>query len=165
VEISRLDENTILLSRIDPVLADLLRRISSSADPTGSDAASARLFSAPTHDPEESDFVQDWRELIEPGLAMLFQSALQVIDGDLKKMRANTQTGEATISVPQIHLESWIHGLNQARLVLAERHGFGENEIGRGRLAPATDARSFALLQLRFYDTLLDFFLREIGDH
>lgn len=161
MEISRPDENTILLSRIDPVLADLLRRIAKNADPTGSEAATNRLFSAPTTDPEEEEFAEDWREYVEPGLAKLFQSALQVIDDDLKKMRANTKTGEASVSIPRDHFESWIHGLNQARLVLAERHGFGESEMGRS-LPLTTDARSFALLQLRFYDTLLDFFVREI---
>ena len=160
MEISRLDENTILLSRIDPVLADLLRRISSSADPSGHEAATARIFSAPTNDPEEEDFVQDWREYVEPGLAKLFQSALQVIDGDVQKMHPSAKTGEATVSVPRDHFEDWIHGLNQARLVLAERHGFGEKEMGR-TLPLATDPRSFALLQMRFYDSLLDFFLRE----
>jgi hypothetical protein len=161
VEISRPDENSILLSRIDPVLADLLRRISKNADPTGNEAATNRIFSTPSIDPEEEEFVEDWREYVEPGLAKLFQSALQVIDDDLKKMHANAKTGEASVSIPRDHFENWIHGLNQARLVLSERHGFGEKEMGRS-LPLATDGRSFALLQLRFYDSLLDFFVREI---
>ncbi len=161
MEVSRLDENTILLSRIDPVLADLLRGISKSADPTGNEAATKRIFSAPTNDPEEEEFTEDWEEYVEPGLAKLFQSALQVIDDDLEKMHASAKTGEATVSIPRDHFESWIHGLNQARLVLAERHGFGENEMGRP-LPLAADARSLALLQMRFYDSLLDFFVREI---
>jgi hypothetical protein len=164
VEIARLDENTILLSRIDPVLADLLRRISSSADPSGSDAATARLFSAPTGDPEEEEFAEDWREYVEPELAKLFQSALQVIDGDLRKMRANPKTGEAMVFIPRDHFENWIHGLNQARLVLAARHDFGEEEIGRP-VPLAADARGLARLQMRFYDSLLDFLLRELEGH
>ena len=162
MDISRLDENTILLAQIDPIIADLLRRISRSADPTGSEAATARLFSAPTNDPEEEEFAQDWQEYVEPGLAKLFHSALQIIDGDLRKMHADVKTGDATLFIPRDHLENWIHGLNQARLVMAARHDFDEEQIGRSTLPLAADERSLALLQMRFYDYLLGFFLHEV---
>jgi hypothetical protein len=159
VEISRLNETTILIAQIDPVVAELLRRIISSADPGDNERARARIFSAPTEDPEEDDFAGDWREYVEPGLAKLFQSALEVIEGDLQKMRADPTTGEATLFIPSDHLEQWIHGLNQARLVLSERYKLNEDEIDPETL-PASDPRAFLLLQLHLYAQLQLLFLR-----
>ena len=66
MEITRTEEKTILLTHIDPVFAELLRRVPGSADPTGSEAAKRRIFSKPTDDPEEEEFASDWQEFIEP---------------------------------------------------------------------------------------------------
>jgi hypothetical protein len=159
VEISRPNETTILLAGIDPMLADFLRRIPSSADPGDNEAAKARIFSKPTEDPEEDRFAEDWQEFVEPELAKLFQSALEVIDGDLKKLRPDMGTGQAAISIPSDHLESWIHGLNQARLVLTERHELHEEDLERVP-SLAGDPRSMLLLQLHFYAEMQFIFLR-----
>jgi hypothetical protein len=159
VEITRPDEKTILLTAINPVVTELLRRITPSADPTGSEAAKSRIFSPPTQDLEERPFTADWREYIEPELAKLFQSALQVIEGDLRKLRMDAKTGEATMTIASDHLESWIHGLNQARLVLSERHKLHEEDPDRPPLL-AADPRSFILLQMHVYADLQFLFLR-----
>jgi len=159
VEISRPDEKTILLAAINPVFTELLRQITSSADPTGSEAAQARLFSPPIADLEELQFQEDWQEYVEPELAKLFQTALQKIDADLQTLRINTAKGDATLTIPSDHLEAWIHGLNQARLVLTERHHLQEEDLDRPP-APGADPRSFHLLQLHFYAELQFLFLR-----
>lgn len=159
MEISRLNETTVLLERVDPILADFLRRITPSADPGDDEAAKARIFSAPTADPKEKRFSEDWQEYIEPELARLFQSALEVIDGDLKKLHADPKTGEAVLSIPRDHLESWIHGLNQARLVLSERHQLYDEDLDHEH-ALARDPHSMLVLQLHFYAELQHFFLR-----
>lgn len=158
MEISRPNETSILLAGIDPLLADFLRRITRSADPGDNEAAQARIFSQPTHDPREERFAEDWQDYVEPELAKLFQSALEIIDGDLKKMRSEMGTGQAAVSIPSDHLESWIHGLNQARLVLTERHQLHEKDLERTR-ASASDPRSMLLLQLHFYAELQFLFL------
>lgn len=159
MEISKPNETTVLVARIDPVIAELLRRIGSSADPGNNQGARDRLYSAPTNDPAEKDFVEDWQEYVEPELARLFQSAIDTIEDDLKKMHADPATGEATISIPSDHLEAWVHGLNQARLVITERHRLQDEDLDLETMS-AADPRAFLVLQLRIYAHLQWLFLR-----
>jgi hypothetical protein len=158
VQITRPDAKTVLLSRLDPLRSELLRRIPKSADPGDNAAARARLFSAPTHDDNESDFADDWREYVEPELARLFVSAREVIEGDLQKLIVNKISGEATLSIAASNLESWIHGLNQARLALTASHDFTEEDMERP-LILSSDPRTLALLQIHFYGLLQELFL------
>ena len=158
MEITRTEEKTILLTQIDPVFAELLRRVPGSANPTGSDAAKRRIFSSPTEDPEEKEFTHDWQEYIEPELARLFQTALEVVGGDLKKLRVDAISGEGSLTIANEHLEAWIHSLNQARLVLTERNKLQEEDLERTPPL-AADPRSFLLAQLRFYADLQGVFL------
>lgn len=164
MQISRPDEETVRIARLDSLLADLLRRIPQSADPGDSAAARARLFSAPSHDEAESELVDDWREYIEPELRRLFLSSIEVIAGDLKKLHLDKADGGSAISISAGHLEAWVHGLNQARLALVARHDFSEAEMER--ILPLDgNPRALALLQVRFYGILQEVFLRELeGD-
>lgn len=164
MQLSRPDPETLLLSDLDALLIDLLRRISRSADPSDSDAARARLFSAPTHDAEDANLLDDWSHYVEPELAQLFQSTLQVIDADLRELKASKSGGRGTLAIPVAHLEQWVHGLNQARLALAARHDFGDEDMEHP-LPKAGDDRAFALLQMRFYGLLQEIFLRELEGH
>lgn len=151
----------MLLSQLDQLLTELLRRVVRSADPSGSEAARNRLFSAPSQDAGETELAADWRSYVEPELQQLFQSALEIVGRDVKTLRMDQKAGIATLTIPVSHLESWIHGLNQARLALAARHEFGEKDMDRV-LPLAGDERSFALLQVRFYGILQELFLREL---
>jgi hypothetical protein len=159
VEISRLNESTFLIGRIDPVLAELMRRIVTSADPGDNEQAQARVFSSPTEDAAEERFFEDWQEFVQPELAKLFQSSLEVVENDLKKMHTHPATGEATLSLPSDHLEAWIHGLNQARLVLTERFQLQEEDLDAEQPS-SSDPRSFLRLQLHMYAYLQELFLR-----
>jgi hypothetical protein len=161
VQITRPDEKTVLLSRLDRLLSDLLRRVPESANPGDNAAARERLFSPPTHDRKEKDMLSDWRDYVEPELAKLFLSSIEVIERDLKKLRVDKVTGEAALSLPASHLEAWIHGLNQARLALAARHNFAEQDMERS-LPLGGDPRALALLQVRFYGIVQELFLREL---
>jgi hypothetical protein len=164
VQITRPDEKTVLLSRLDALLSELLRRVPQSADPGDNAAARERLFSAPTHDRKEKEFLSDWSDYIEPELAKLFLSSLEVIERDLKRLRIDKVTGEATLSLAASHLEAWIHGLNQARLALSARYDFTDEDMDRS-LPIGGDPRALALLQVRFYGILQELFLRELeGD-
>jgi hypothetical protein len=161
VQISRVDEHTLQISQLDPLLRELLQRIVASADPTGSAAAEERLFSKPSEDPEESEFFEDWQEYVEPELRHIFQSALEVIDRDLTNLREESPDQGSELTIPLNHLESWIHGLNQARLTLSARHAFSEEDMER-ILPLAGDPHSLALLQVRFYGILQELFLQEL---
>jgi hypothetical protein len=164
VEISRPDEKNVLLSQLDQLLSELLRRIVCGADPSGNEAARNRLFSAPSQDAGEAELIEDWRSYVEPELQRLFQSSLEVIERDVKTLRTDKKSGVATLTIPVGHLEAWIHGLNQARLALAARYAFDENDLDR-ILPLSGDDRSYALLQVRFYGILQELFLRELeGD-
>jgi len=163
VHITRPDEKTVLLSRLDALLSELLRRIPQSADPGDNTAARARLFSQPTQDAKEAELIEDWRNYVEPELARLFLSSLEVIEKDLKKLHVDKKSGDATLSIAAGHLDRWVHGLNQARLALSARYEFSEEEMER-TLPFTGDPRAFALLQIRFYGILQELFLRELED-
>ncbi len=164
MQITRPDDQTVRLSRLDAFLAELLRRIPKSADPGDNAAARTRLFSAPSHDDAETELVEDWREYVAPELRRIFLTTLEVIEGDLPKLQIDKKSGEGTLSIPLSHLESWIHGLNQARLALAASHDFTEEEMERS-LPLGADPRALALVQVRFYGVLQELFLRELeGD-
>jgi len=159
MRISRVDEQTVALEEIDSVVADLLQKIPGSADPSGSEAASSRLFPQPTGG-REQQAEEDWREYVEPDLRELFRDAVGVVEDDLKKL-APTSTGLRDLHLPVKHLDAWIHALNQARLVLAARHDFTDEELERD-LSLEGGQRSFVLFQIHFYGLLQEFFLRQV---
>lgn len=164
MQFSRPDKSTVLLSHLDPLLADLLRQIPASADPGDNENARARLFSSPTHDLEEIEMLEDWREYVAPELAQLFQSSIEVVAADLQRLHVDPKNGNASLSLTLDRLESWVHGLNQARLALVARHEFAEDEMEK--FLPLTGGeRPLALLQVRFYGILQELFLRELDGH
>ncbi len=162
MKIHRLDAKTLALEEIDSVIGELLRQIPASADPDGSEAATARLFPTPTggRDPRED---ADWRELVEPGLRELFLDAVGVVQDDLKKFPASPDAEVHTLRLPVKHLDAWIHALNQARLALAARHGFTDRELER-EVPMESDKRAFVLFQVHFYGLLEEFFLRQLEE-
>jgi len=160
MRIQRLDEENIALEEIDSVVVDLLLKIPASADPTGSDAATARLFPQPTAGREpEAD--EEWREYVEPDLRELFRDAVGVVADDLKHLSPGGAGELRKLNIPVSHLDAWIHALNQARLALAARHEFTDRELER-EMALEGGARSFVLFQIHFYGLLQEFFLRQV---
>jgi hypothetical protein len=159
VKISRLDEETVALSRVDLLCCELLHQIPVSAE-IDDRAVHERLFSAPTST-SEPEFEDDWQRYVRPGLRHLFQSSLQVVRGDLKGFPPAQPDENYTLRLPLQHLDAWIHSLNQARLALATRHNFTEREM-ESALPVAGDARSLALFQVHFYGFLMECFLREL---
>jgi hypothetical protein len=89
-------------------------------------------------------------------------SSIEVIERDLEKLRVDKGTGESALPVAASNLEAWIHGLNQARLALAARHDFTDEDMER-TLPLGGDPRALALLQVRFYGILQELFLRELN--
>jgi len=161
VRITRLDANTVCLSELNGLVTELLRRVVPSADPGDNSAARARLYSAPTHDAEETEFLEDWEAYIEPELSKLFLSSRELIEADLQKLRIDPATGEGAICIPSSHIDGWIHGLNQARIALAARFDFTEDEM-EGVIVPSTDGRAFALVQVYIYAGLQQLFLSQL---
>ncbi len=157
----RVDAEHMELGEMDHVCGDLLLQIVASA--TGGDhpAANRRLFSKPieTSDPE---FEEDWKTYVEPDLRDLFRTAQEIVTGDLKEFQpAESPGSEASLVIPQKHLEAWIHTLNQARLAIAARFEFSEKEIEKPIFRAATK-RAHALFQVHFYGFLQECFLQQL---
>jgi Domain of unknown function (DUF2017) len=160
MKIQRLDAKTIVLEEIDGMIAELLRQIPVSADPSGSEAATERLFPSLTEG-REPDADEEWREYVEPGLRELFMDAISIVQKDLKDFSDKEDARPRTLRLPVKHLDAWIHALNQARLALAARHGFSERELEH-EIPTEGGARAFALFQVHFYGLLQEFFLRQL---
>jgi hypothetical protein len=133
-----------------------------SAEPADNVEAHERLFPSPTGGRDRT-LDRDWESYVEPGLRELFQSSLQIIEEDLAEFPPDEPADLYTLTLPIRHLEAWIHGLNQARLAIAARYGFTEEDM-EGRMPVSGDTRAFGLFQVHVYGFLQECFLRELGD-
>lgn len=159
MKIQRLDDGTVVLSRLDSFCCEMLQQVGRTARIDDA-AVHERLFSSPTAG-REPRFEEDWRRYVEPELRELFQSAAEIVEGDVKGLAAAGGSGSRRIRIPAEHLEAWIHVLNQARLALAAYHQFGDREMQQ--VLPAGEgARGLALLQVHVYGLLIECFLGEI---
>ena|SRR5438105_4723746 len=161
MEISRTDKG-LLLAGLDLFLVELLQQIPVSADPSDSDAARERLFSKPADEPETN---QEWKDYVEPELAELFESAMETVKRDLKRVRKdeNSVEGEYRLRIPPRHYDAWLNALNQARLALAARHGFSEKDLDHDRLTSLATARDLSLFQIHFYGFLQECLVHEMN--
>lgn len=172
----------VVFEEVEPFFVELLRRLPDDANPGDHPAARDRLFSDPTGPAEDGDdFNSDWREFVQPELRDLFRSAREIVAEDLGALprggfeikRDSTQTiqfdpvafapGESGFTIPDRHSEAWLSVLNQARLVLAARRGFGEAAMDEELPFPPFSERDFDLFKVHFYDFVQQVLLREMG--
>ena len=171
----------VVFEEIEPFFLDLLRRLPASADPADDAAARGRLFGSPLPPSEDGDeFNEDWRQFIEPELRSLFRTARETVQEDLGSLPPPPAVtpGEAApdaldpaafaptahkLEIPTRHLEAWLSVLNQARLVIAARRGFGEREMDEDLPFPPFGERDLDLFRVHFYDFLQQVILRELG--
>ncbi len=155
-------KNQIELSELDPFLAELLRQIPTSADPGGASAAEERLFSRPTNG-NEADVCAEWKLYVEPELRRLFQTATQTVAADLQQLNGDERSfANRTLRIPAKHADAWLSTLNQARLVIAAKNNFTENELNEHFRSPIGSRRDLSLFQVNFYGFLQEFILREM---
>ncbi len=158
MQIQRHEDGTVDLSRLDPFSCELLEQVVGSAQ-IDSASVQKRLFSSPSAG-KEPRFDEEWREYVEPDLREWFQSAAEIVAGDLKRLAPSGSSGSRSIRICPEHLDAWIHVLNQARLALAAHHQFGDREMQQ-ITAAGDDARGLALLQVHVYGLLLECLLGE----
>jgi hypothetical protein len=174
MKIVLIDNQTIAIGPIDLFCCELIRQIRISAEPGGDAAARERLFPGPTAGGDDSA-EEDWREYVHPELERLFASHLDIIERDLDGFPEETVptateeeggvsfvSDEHILRIPLIHLDAWIHGLNQARLAIAARHNFTEKDMDED-IPLEGDGRALALFQIHFYGVLQECFLRILG--
>jgi len=144
-------EGRLGLKNMPPLVVDLLRQIPRWHD-DACEAAEARLFQCPTNDPDEEGLRSDWKAHVQPELHEFFQSSRQVVESDLRALVDDDEI--FSLEFPLKHAEAWLNALNQARLALAEQHGFDEAELSSSGPLSVANERDFALLQISFYAML-----------
>ena len=159
MEISR-DAESLCISDLDPFLAELLRQIPASANPEGAPEAQARLFTRPS---TEKEICTEWKSYVEPELRRLFRSATETVAADLAQINGNEKSlRNRSLRIPFEHADAWLSALNQARLVIAERYKFTDEELNDHDRSPIGSRRDLSLFQVNFYGFLQEFILREM---
>ena len=154
----------IEISELDPFLAELLRQIPTSADPGGVRAAEQRLFSPPSNG-KEAEFCAEWKTYVEPELRRLFETATQTVATDLEQLNGNEKSlANRILRIPSKHADAWLSALNQARLAIAAKNNFTENDLNDHFRSPIGSRRDLSLFQVNFYGFLQEFILRELED-
>lgn len=164
MEIIRVDEKLVEIRQIDSFFVDLLRQIPAETDPGDDKIARERLYSNPLDDPSD-EFNEEWKTYVGPELSHLFQSASETVAEDLKNLIRLKDMEEPVYSlpIPVEHLDQWLNTLNQARLVIAARNRFTDEELAADFSPIINSQRDMNLLQVHIYGFLQEIFLRELG--
>lgn len=149
------------ISNLDPFLAELLRQIPLSTNSEGAPEAEARLFTKPS---AEKEICSEWKSYVEPELRRLFRSASETVAADLAQLNGNEKSlRNRTLRIPLEHADAWLNALNQARLTIAAKNKFTEDELNDHDRSPIGSRRDLSLFQINFYGFLQEFILREIA--
>ena len=143
IAISILEDGGILFEGIDPLLHTMLSKIRSSAE-LDDPRVEARIYQTPSHDPEAEALRGDWKAFVQPDLHSEFAASRETVEADLRR------SGHGSLLIPRRHIDHWLSALNQARLALAEFHGFTDAEMGRQPM-DIDNPRDYALLQVNIY--------------
>lgn len=161
MEIDRAGSN-LEVREIDPFLAELLRQIPESTNPEEDETAKRRLFSAPAAESEE-EICREWKMYVEPELRRLFQTANETVTSDLQQLDVKRRPfANCMLRIPLANAEAWLNTLNQARLVIASKYGFSDQELCDQYRSPMGSRRDLGLFQVNFYGFLQECILREI---
>lgn len=118
---------TFVLRDMPPLMAGALRRLPSLLSPAAPGIRD-RLTGTPY--PGDDDGTRHWERHGAPELAHLFQSAREVVEGDLRGLCAEGKArGRYRVAIPAGHLEAWLSSLSAGRVGLGEEHGFGEVDL------------------------------------
>jgi hypothetical protein len=148
IGIKVLEDGGILFEGIDALLFKMLIQIRTSAE-LDDPRVEARFYQVPSHDPEADTLREDWKAFVQPDLHSEFAASRETVDADLRRSQ-DDNTGLRSLLIPRRHIDHWLSALNQARLALAELHGFSEAEMGR-QINDLDDPREYALLQVNIY--------------
>jgi len=159
MEISRKGE-ALQISDLDPFLAELFRQIPASTNSEGAPEAESRLFSRPS---AEKEICAEWKSYVEPELRRLFRSSTETVAEDLAQLNGNEKSlRNRTLTIPFEHADACLNTLNQARLVIAEKYKFSDEELNDHDRSPLGSRRDLSLFQVNFYGFLQEFILREM---
>jgi hypothetical protein len=160
--IRRLKESSIELMDIEPIEADLLRQVPGICDSGGDSRSEARMFSSPA-DSSEGQFLNDWAEYVQPELRHLFQSARNTVKEDLENL-SDCPGRLGRLVVPRAHSDAWLNALNQARLILACKFNFSNEELSMRHAPKWFSRRDLVLQQINFYAEIQERIIDAIED-
>jgi len=147
----------VRLSKLDPFIKQLLLSLPEEAGNTGSEAAQDRILPHPGKDVGD-DFMDLWREEIQPELLHIFQSSVETVRGDLQQLDEGTKN---TVKIPGDHKDAWLNALNQARLCIAANEEFNEGDMADMMNPRIDNERDLALFKVHFFGLLQELLLRE----
>lgn len=148
---------------MQPALMVLLNLLPDAAG-SGGEEAERRLYPEPCGS-EEREIREDWETLVKPSLRHLFESARETVRGDLAGMREEGGGGQRgwRLVIPRGHFAAWLNCLNQARLAIAARiHYTEEDQAREPRPGPPTE-REMRIFQMDFYAVIQEWLLRAMS--
>jgi hypothetical protein len=148
IGISVLEDGGILFEGIDPLLHTMLSQIRSAAE-LDDPRVEARFYQTPSNEHDADSLREDWKAFVQPDLHSGFAQARETVEADLRRSTPKAE-GRRSLLIPRRHIDQWLSALNQARLALAEFHGFTEAEMG-SQPNDLDDPREYALLQINIY--------------
>jgi hypothetical protein len=89
-----------------------------------------RLYPDPTED-DDPDTREEWARLVHPELFALLASAREIVERDLRSLELGIEPGQASLTIPEDHVQAWISALNAGRLALSEEHGIDASVMDR----------------------------------
>lgn len=158
MEFYETNDGRLGMREIPAVVSELLRQIPHWVD-LESDDVEERLFPSPATGAAEAELRADWQAYVEPELHEYFQTTRQVVEADLRGMIKEDDGFVMEFSLK--HADAWLNALNQARLALAARHGFEEEDLGGRGPREVRNERDLALFQIHFY-AMIQHWLLEI---
>lgn len=179
MKMRRIISKGLVLSEIPAAQLRMLKQVALHADPSGSPAASERLYQSPVKQPQnvtDEELVDDWQEFVMPDLRQEFTRQLDCVANDLSQAQpestpsplhddllrededadededaATSPAATYELIIPFDHIESWYGALNQARLVMQERYEFPETENLEAMVGLLTSKNLKPYLTSRFY--------------
>ncbi len=121
------------------------------------DEARSRLYPEPVENDGSDDLRNDWREHVHPELERLFASSRKIVSADLLRLKVDEKG--LRLVIPATNFDAWLNTLNQARLSIAERNGFGEEELNHEMFPDVSTQQGMDLLRMQFYAFLQELLL------
>jgi hypothetical protein len=161
LRVQPIDEKRVRISGIPPVLAAMLRELPETLELRELPDAHARLFPNPTADHDKIN--DEWQQMVTPELTHLFVSAGETVTRDLTAMASGQANPEEyQVTFPVEHVNAWMSAINQARLILAEVHKIGDEEMNRTAFDPRSP-KHMASLRIHLLGYLLHLFVELDG--
>lgn len=110
----------------------------------------------------DGELAEDWREFVVPDLRDEFEGRVAFVRHEVEAAMAAAQGAAGSLWISRERAFDWYGALNQARLALEERYGFGPALIPAGAMQSAE--RRSAYVRARFYcaiqSMLLEFVMK-----